>query len=107
LLPVSGPIREIVMPKLRWADPLLGQPPREVVHAVWRALTNTDCTWSCRGRFYAGRIDLHPVQGTAIAVLTAAERTKAWKASLARELIQSHAAQLRLEIVDFRAECRL
>lgn len=112
LLPTGGRTREVlyavfVLPKLRWAAPLLYDVPEEVVTAIWRALTRTRCTWWCRGRFFADRLELHPRLGLSVAALAAAERTKAWKAEPVIQLLRQHAARLGLRVVSASADAGL
>lgn len=43
-----------------WAAPFLAAPPQETAHSIRRAILRTACTWWCKGRWWATRIQLHP-----------------------------------------------
>ena len=44
-----------VVPKLRWAAPLLGLPPNAVATSIMRSILRHESSWVCSGRFWADR----------------------------------------------------
>ena len=73
LATIPGPasVREhlasaFVLPYFRWAAPLLHPAPRALAPRLFRAVLATDCSWWCPGRWWAQRVQLHPVLGAAV-----------------------------------------
>ena len=73
LATIPGPVsvREhlasaFVLPYFRWAAPLLHPAPPALAPWLFRAVLATDCSWWCPGRWWAQRVQLHPVLGAAV-----------------------------------------
>ena len=76
-VPGGQRIRELaalmcVAPKHRWSAPFCAIPPPDLIALTLRSVVRTRCTWWCARRWYAERVSLHPIFGTACAVLKAA-----------------------------------
>ena len=70
-IPGAAHVRErlaagFIMPVCRWACPLVSLPPASAAPQLLRAILASQCTWWCAGRWWAQRIQLHPIYGTAI-----------------------------------------
>lgn len=64
-VPGSPAVREhlagaFVKPLWSWASPITAPPPPAVVNALRRAILRTGCTWWCKGRWWALKINIHP-----------------------------------------------
>ena len=59
-----------ILPKFRWGFAFMFAPPVSTALSLFRAILSTRCTWWCQGRWWAQRIQLHPVLGIAAHVLT-------------------------------------
>ena len=65
-LPGSARVRENLIaayakPLWSWPLPLVTFPPDDVAHKIFRAVLRSGCTWWCRGRWWAQRVQLHPL----------------------------------------------
>ena len=63
----------------------------------------TTCSWWCRGRFFAERVDLHPQFGTGLAAIAAACCTPASFAQTVRSALASAVSTLRLRVVSWNS----
>ena len=89
-------------PKWLWPAPLLEVAPRRLVHELRKALLNyTDCSWWCQARFWADRIDIHPVYGAAVNSALAALRLGVPVSAIARTALSTHLRELGLCIASW------
>jgi hypothetical protein len=95
--------RAFVRPKFWWAAPLLEPPPVGLVAALRQSIISSRCTWWCAGRWWAERIDLHPVLGTAMQSLKVAAGLAASASDLLQHCVKMHAEALDLDVVAFDA----
>jgi hypothetical protein len=58
--------------KWSWACPLTKLPDLWVLESVFQAVLQTRCTWWCKGRFFAERLNIHPRASVAVRTLTEA-----------------------------------
>ena len=89
-------------PKWLWPAPLLEVAPRRLVHELRKALLNyTDRSWWCQARFWADRIDIHPVYGAAVNSALAALRLGVPVSAIARTALSTHLRELGLCIASW------
>ena len=86
-------------PKWLWAAPLLAAPPLALASHVMRAIIESGCTWWCKGRWWADRIELHPSLGMAIRTCVKAESLDTKCSTMGMGTVQAHAKNLDLEVV--------
>ena len=82
-----------IMPKFRWAAPLIAQPPVAIARAMRRILLRTNCTWWCQARFWAEHVHLHPNLAVAVQALKSA-------GGLARSAFMDDAIAMHASILD-------
>lgn len=105
LLPGPTEVRErlagiFVLPRFRWAAPLIESPPASMARLLHKAILASACTWWCQGRWWC---ELHPDLGTALAALGAAHRTAGSPSAMLSLCLRVHAKALGLSIVSFDA----
>ena len=65
-LPGSANVRENLVagyarPLWPWASPLTSPPPIEAAKKIFHAVLRSKCKWWCQGRWWAQRVQLHPL----------------------------------------------
>ncbi|CAK9075643.1 unnamed protein product [Durusdinium trenchii] len=75
VMPRENAVRVFFKSKWTWPVPLIAPPPVSFVSKLFHQLLNhTKCSWWCSGRFWADRIDIHPIFGLACAAVLSAHR---------------------------------
>ena len=103
LLPGRMAVREelariFVTPKISWAAPLIEPPPAELATDLRRAVLKSANRWWCDGRWWADRVHLHPVLGTALQACKAFARGFAMSPML-MECFRAHVEKLGLRLL--------
>lgn len=111
-LPGAAKVRErlasaFVLPKARWGCPLIAPPPERTVRALFRAILSTHCTWWCHGRWWAQRIHLHPVLGTAVFGLLRVTRFIQHSSPFLLSAAATYAEKLHMRVVSLTASSGL
>lgn len=89
-----------VVSKYRWAAPFVEKPPKSLVQDTFRALIDSKCTWWDQGRFWAERLQLHPIVGTALQAIKSAETVCHWPSTLLSSAVAEHAAVFGMKVAD-------
>jgi hypothetical protein len=89
-----------VVSKYRWAAPFVERPPKSLVEDTFRALIDSKCTWWDKGRFWAERLHLHPIVGTALQAIKSAETVCQWPSALLGSAVAEHAAVFGMKLAD-------
>jgi hypothetical protein len=102
-LPGSGATREclaavFLSAKWHWAAPLMALPPADLSKVVMQSVLQTRCTWWCRGRWFAERLNLHPVASTAILALRRCGDMAQGAGQHLRAAVAASASWLRLRV---------
>ena len=75
ITPRENAVRVFFKSKWTWPVPLIAPPPVSFVNRLFHQILNhTKCSWWCSGRFWADRIDIHPIFGLACAAVLSAHR---------------------------------
>lgn len=107
-VPAAMRVREaiagaFVLSKWLWAAPVAPLPPPDVTKALFAAVLRTGCTWWCKARFWAERVELHPLFATVLRNLSAAERADGWRAPCVHRTLAEQCSIIDLEVVLFDA----
>ena len=92
-----------VLPKVLWAAPFVATPPASVSRDVMDAVLCAHCTWWCRARFFADRVNLHPGLTLAVRSLSTAHRFGVPPSPFLVRCVETHAATLHVQPVSFQA----
>ena len=90
--------KAFISPKIKWAVPLIEPPPADLARSIMRAVISSASTWWCSGRWWADRVALHPVLGTALQAFKAFGRQMTASATL-EACMKAHAEKVALQIV--------
>ena len=93
-----------VLPRIRWAAPLVEPPPRDFPRRLRQATLASACTWWCQGRWWADRIQTHPIFGAAMQALKAAGRVADKPSWVLDVTLREHAKNLKLLIVCYNGD---
>ena len=93
-----------VLPKIRWAAPLLEPPPWKIDKLLMRAEQRTQFTHWCPGRYWADKAQQSPTFAAAIAALKNATTLGKWPSLPATAAVAQHAAVLGLKVVQTDSE---
>ncbi|CAE8610170.1 unnamed protein product [Polarella glacialis] len=109
---VPGPIatREAlatmcILPKIRWAAPMIAVPPIDVDKAVMRGIVRSASTQWCFARFWADNIVGCPTYATALQALKSATLLVDAVVPALRLALDKHAELLSLEVVRLTGSC--
>jgi len=87
-----------VLPHFRWAAPVLAPPPASLAADLFNALLRTSVRWYCQARFWASRLQLHPIFAAGLATFTHAARRLA-RSDYLDSSIALHAQSFGLQFV--------
>ena len=93
-----------VLPRIRWAAPLVEPPPRGFPRLLRQAVLASACTWWCQGRWWADSIQTHPILGAAMQTLKAAGRLADKPPRVLDVTLREHAKNLKLLIVCYNGD---
>ena len=51
-------------PMWLWAAPVVAPPPPDITPLVMKTVLRSGCQWWCKGRWWATRLNLHPLYGS-------------------------------------------
>ena len=91
-------------PAYQWAASLMEAPPRALIREIQHSITKSACTWWCRGRFWADRIMLHPLLGTAVAAFQQYPMVASWPSKVRNAALKAHAATMNLCLSDVTSD---
>ena len=108
LIPGGQEVREkllvsFIVPKWRWAAPLAEAPPASFVRTVEQVVRRSASTWWCKGRWWADRVLVHPVLGTAVQALKTGGELVGELSGTLRAAVEKHASELNMEVACFEA----
>lgn len=108
-LPGAMSVRErlaaaYIRPHWIWACPLIAPVPKHVPALLFRAVLNTRCMWWCQGRWWAQRIELHPLYGAAIHAMKAIESENLVWSPFMHTAVSRHCDCLGLQLVAFEQQ---
>ncbi|CAE8677334.1 unnamed protein product, partial [Polarella glacialis] len=109
LMPGGSVMREklsaiCILPKIRWAAPLLEPPPWRIDKLLMRAEQRTSFTHWCAGRYWADKVQLSPTFAAAIAAMKKATLLGKWPSLPATAAVEQHAEVLGLKVVHADSE---
>lgn len=91
-----------VRPTCQWAACLCESPPTDYARLLLRSIVRSNGSWWCIGRFWADRVLLHPLLGTAVYAFAHFDRVARSPSRVPDVAIRSHAGSLQLDIFSER-----
>ena len=88
-----------LLPKLSWAVPVLQPPPHEIVDKLRKAISGTSATWWCAARWWAERLEVHPVLACSIRALSSRNTLESYTGHRLEWCLQRHADSIDLELL--------
>ena len=88
-----------LLPKSTWAVPVLQPPPHEIVDKLRKAIAGTSTTWWCAARWWAERLEVHPILACSIRALSARNTLENYTGHRLEWCLQRHAESLDLELL--------
>lgn len=92
-----------ILPKIRWAAPMIAVPPTDLDKAVMRGIVRSASTQWCFARFWADNIVGCPTYATALQALKSASLLVDIAVPALRRALDKHAELLSLEVVHLTA----
>ena len=106
LAAVPGPIntRErlaatCLLPKVRWAAPMVAEPPQRLDHDVMKGISASASTHWCAARFWADNIIACPTLATAIQAIRGAKALAGCHSATLLKALDRHALRLGLQVI--------